>query len=165
MSGFGLVSSKGIGNPAMTIIEWFFSPRSRNDWNSWWALTFTLEFFIALAVLIPQSLRNAEIGARQRQVGGVVTAYDRSNHNQCRYSFSVDGSPFVGVSSAPADSTFAGEQVQVYFDPINPAANSLKDFSASSRRTRGVIYLSFLGVFAVTGFIIYNKVKNLGAQG
>jgi hypothetical protein len=144
----------------MTIIEWFFSPRSQNDWNSWWALTFTLPLFVALAVLVPASLKNAEVGNRQRLASGVVTAYEPSNHNQCRYTFSVQGTRFSGVSSAPKGTVFVGEEVEVYFDPTNPATNSLRDFSATSRGSRGVVFISLAGIFGITGLILYSKTRS-----
>jgi hypothetical protein len=53
-----------------------------------------------------------------------------------------------------------GEQVKVYFDRSNPAADSLEDFEAASRRERGILPFPIIGILGVMGFIVYSKVRS-----
>jgi hypothetical protein len=69
----------------------------------------------------------------------------RFNYYSCNYTFTVDGSFHLGLSDCPTsivDETIertqsgstdsAGTDASVYYDPANPALNSLLEFSAAS---------------------------------
>jgi hypothetical protein len=143
----------------VTLFEWFFSPRSKRDWKSWWALSVTLPFVFCLAFLISESMQQTEVGARQQLASGIITAYEPSNHDSCRYTFAIQGREFNGIGSCPMHPGIVGAQVRVYYDPMNPATSSLEDFLEARKRNRGVIFISMLGICAVTALILYSKLK------
>ena len=147
----------------MTLFEYFFSPRSKGRGSSWWSLTMALPLVIGLVDGLYWSRRDAVIGTRQESTSGQVTAYEPSNHNSCRYTFTVQGKQYAGMDSSPtatpAAPAIVGDQLQVYFDPNNPTTNSLEDFSMRSRRDRGLVPLFMLGICVIPVIIFYSKLR------
>jgi len=119
----------------------------------------TYPLMVGLAIGIWESRHDALIAARQLTTTGVVTAYDRENHNQCSYVFSVQGKPFTGRSSAPHGSATLGEIVTVYYDSTDPSTSGLEDYSVKGRRDGGLIPIYVFGIFLIPGIIIYAKAK------
>jgi hypothetical protein len=99
----------------------------------------------------PQAAREQAAATRQQTTPGIVTGYDRSDHNQCSYDFSVLGRQYSGRRPADTTDVRVGDHVLVYYDSQDPTMNALEDFSAMSRRDRGFCYILFfvIGVFAV----------------
>jgi len=145
----------------VNFVRWFFSQRSRNDWKSWNALFMAAPFAFVLGFVLFNSVRDHAIAARQGSTTGVVTAYEPSNHNQCTYTFELEGKQYRGRSSSPTRTASVGQQVQVYFDRNDPATNSLKDFETASRNYRGILIFSSVEIVAVVGFILYSKSRTL----
>jgi len=140
-------------------VRWFFSPRSKDDWKSWNALFIAVPFAFGLVFVLTTSTRDHAIAARQGSTLGFVTAYEPSSHNQCSYSFELEGKQYRGESSSPTTTAAVGQQVRVYFDRDDPATSSLEDFEAASRRQRRILPFLIIGIAAVIGFILYSKVR------
>jgi hypothetical protein len=100
------------------------------------------------------------VANREQETTCLITAHETSNHNQYRYSFTVLGRPYTGISQSPTDSAVVGEQMKVYFDPDDPTTNSLEDFSLASRRDFGPLPLLVGGILAVAGFIGMTKMRS-----
>jgi hypothetical protein len=120
-------------------------------------LFITLPWVIGVVFIFSDSRRMDAVANRQQTARGLVTAYERSNHNQYRYTFTAQGKQYGGISQSPTDSAIVGGQIQVYFDPRDPTTNSLEDFSTRSRRDMGMLPFLALGIGGVAAFILYSK--------
>ena len=149
----------------MNFIQWFFSPRSKEDWKSWNSLFLALPLvFGTLVFTIPKVLQDDGAAKRQQTTTGTVTAYDRSNHNQCQYVFEVQGKRYGGMGSVPTGTASVGEHMQVYFDSRDPAINSLRDFSSTTRGDESMGAFLVLGICGFTVLIIYGKLRRIKDQ-
>ncbi len=102
-------------------------------------------------------MRENAASKRQQVSQGVITAYEPSNHNECRYLFSVGGRQYSGMRPAGTTSVFVGERVTVYYDSQDPTVNAIEDFSEMSRRDRNFVYIVLFVIGAVVAVILYSK--------
>jgi len=130
----------------VNFLRWFFSPRSKNDWKSWRSLVITFPAIVGMLFVAPQAVRESRAASRQQSTEGRVIGYERSNYNQCRYTFSVHGRPYGGMRSALTTDVTVGDRVLVYFDSQDPTMNALEDFSAMSQRDKGLCSCSSLSL-------------------
>jgi hypothetical protein len=105
----------------------------------------------------PSSSARSRAASRQQSTEGRVIGYERSNHNQCRYTFSVHGRPYGGMRSALTADVTVGDRVLVYFDSQDPTMNALDDFSAMSQRDKGFVFMLLIVIGGFAGFILYSK--------
>jgi hypothetical protein len=133
-------------------IRWFFDRKM--DWDP---LRFTVPLIFGLFLIVPEALKESLAATRQQTSQGIISSYEMSNHNRCRYSFTVNGKIYNGVSSAPTLDTEAGRRVVVYFDPKNPEVNALEDLSAKSRRDGGFLWMLVAAIGAIVGFVVLPK--------
>ncbi len=133
----------------MEFSRWYLAHRRHNDWTSWRSLFITFPFVLGVLLVAPRAAREQAAATSQQTSQGVVTAYDRSDHNQCSYDFSVLGRRYSGRSSADTTDVTVGDHVLVYYDSQDPTMNALEDFSQMSRRDRGFCYFLLIvtGVF------------------
>jgi hypothetical protein len=124
-------------------------------------MTVTFPFVFGVLVVWSQATREAEAASRQQTSQGVVTAYDRSAHNQCSYTFSVLGRAYTGRRSADTTDVTVGNHVLVYYDSQDPTMNALEDFSEMSHRDGSFCYILIfvIGVFPV--IILYAKAMHV----
>ena len=141
----------------MNFLRWFFSPRSKNDWKSWRSLVITFPAIVGMLFVAPQAVRESRAASRQQSTEGRVIGYERSNYNQCRYTFSVHGRPYGGMRSALTTDVTVGDRVLVYFDSQDPTMNALEDFSAMSQRDKGFVFMLLIVIGGFAGFILYSK--------
>lgn len=144
----------------MKFTEYFYSPRAKGRWRSWWSLTMTFPLIVGLAVGLYSSRRDAATGARQELTTGKITAHEPNNHDSYRYTFTVQGRQFNGISGSPKPAEVVGASTQVYFDPRDPNTNSLEDFLMRSRRDRKLVPLFVFGICVIPAFILYSKLRN-----
>lgn len=133
----------------MGLSDWYLAHRRKNDWTSWRSLFITFPFVIGLLLVAPDAAKEHAAATRQQTSQGVVTAYDRSDHNQCSYGFDILGKRYSGRRSADTTDINVGDHVLVYYDSQNPTMNALENFSEMSRRDSGFCYilLFLIGVF------------------
>lgn len=141
----------------MNSVRWFFSPRSKDDWKSWNALFMAAPFAIGLVFVWSNFARYHAIAERQQFTTGAVTAFEASNHNQCRYTFEISGRRCSGRWSSSTETASVGQEVRVYFDPTDPATNSLEDFEVASRRQRGLLLFLIVEICGIVGLIVIAK--------
>jgi len=137
--------------------DWYRAHRRKNDWTSWRSLFITFPFVIGVLLVAPQAAREQAAATRQQTSQGVVTAYDRSDHNQCSYDFSVLGRPYSGRRSANTTDVIVGDHVLVYYDSQNPTMNALEDFSEMSRRDRGFCYILLFVIGVFVAVVLYAR--------
>ena len=127
-------------------------------------MTLTYPLVVGLAMGIWESDRDSMIARRQWTTTGVVTAWDRSNHNQCRYVFSLQGKSFEGQDSALRDPQPFGEIVRVYYDSSNPSVSGLEDYTSRGKREGGLTPMFVFGIVLVPLVILFNKIRNSSRQ-
>jgi hypothetical protein len=120
----------------------------------------TLPWVLGIVFLLVGSRQNAAIAARQKITVSTITWHEASNHNQYRYTFTLSGKQYNGLSQSPTDTAEIGERMAVYFDPRNPEINSLEDFATASKRQGNPLPLLFIGVAGVTALIVLSKARN-----
>jgi hypothetical protein len=120
----------------------------------------TFPFILGVFFVVPDVLRDDAAASRQQTSPGLVTAYEPSNHNRCRYTFIVQGKQYSGMSSAPATTLSVGDRILVYFDSRDPTTNALEAFSTKSHRDKGFVSFLIIGIFAVAAFILYSKASS-----
>jgi hypothetical protein len=134
---------------------------------TWWTLLVVLPWAIGLAWTIHDWNKNRAVVRRERIAAGTITAHEVSNHNQYRYRFSIDGQSYSGLGSSPKDftdsdnsskeETAVGQQVPVYYDPLDPSINALRDFANLSTDSFGPVPILLLGIGAVAFYIFIRR--------
>jgi hypothetical protein len=145
--------------------RWYLAHRRKNDWTSWRSLFITFPFVIGVLLVAPQAAREHAAANRQQTSQGVVTACDRSDHNQCSYDFSVFGRPYSGRRSANTTDVTVGDHVLVYYDSQNPTMNALEDFSEMSRRDRGFCYILLFVIGIFVAVVLYARATRVEPSG
>jgi hypothetical protein len=141
--------------------RWFLTHRRKNDWTSWRSLFITFPAVLGLLFVAPQAAREQAAATRQQTSQGVVTAYDRSDHNQCSYVFSVLGRPYTGRRSAATTDVTVGDHVLVYYDSHDPAMNALEDFYEMSGRDRSFCYMLLFVIGVFVAVVLYARAAHV----
>jgi hypothetical protein len=170
LEGLGIVDSESQGIEMTSGISPNQTDKSRiGTWSrpTWWTLLVVLPWAMGLASAIHDWNKDRKVARREKVAVGTITAHEVSNHNQYRYKFSIDGQSYGGLGNSPKDlinsrntsklETTIGEQVLVYYDPMNPSANALRDFSDLSNIALGPVPLMLIGIGAVTSYIYLRK--------
>jgi Protein of unknown function (DUF3592) len=138
------------------------SPSPRFSWAhpSWWHLliVFPWALFVVASVLV--WIRDRPVVERQRVTGGIVTKHQPRSHcpDCCRYVFQVEGTDHEGWSSDKNGKCPAvGEQVRIYYDPVDPKVSSPTDFREIAASRLAPVPMTLLGIVAVTSFVALRK--------
>lgn len=117
----------------------------------------TLPFVLGVLIVASEAVREAKAARSQQQTQGIITAYDRSDHNQCSYDFEVSGKRYSGRRSAATIDVTVGSHVPVFYDSQEPSVNSLEDFAEMSRRDRDFCYILLFVIGVFPAIILYSK--------
>ena len=104
-------------------------------WNnpSWWNLLVLWPIPFVLFFCIRASVQDRTTARRQVATSAVIVSHDPPNHDRYGYSFKVSGKQYGGWAYPGGKHNYSiGEQVLVYFDPLNPTKNSADDFDSVS---------------------------------
>lgn len=72
---------------------------------------------------------NLQVAKRQETTIAIINSHDPPKHDGYGYRFSVNGHPFTGWAYHADKHDFSmGEQIIVYYDPLDPGKNSTNDF-------------------------------------
>jgi len=104
---------------------------------------------------------NGELARREKAVYGTVVSHELANHNQHGYRFVLNGQTYTGLSHSPHDAPQLGEQVLIYYDPNDPAKNSLIDFAELQSRSLAGVPVLFFGIGTVFVAIFFLRRKHL----
>jgi hypothetical protein len=134
---------------------------------TWWTLLVVLPWAIGLAWTIHDWNKDRAVAQRERVAVGIITVHEVSNHNQYRYRFSIDGQSYSGLGSSPNDFSNSGssskeeiavgQQVPVYYDPLDPSTNALRDFANLSTDSLRPVPILVLGIGAVAIYIFIRR--------
>jgi hypothetical protein len=104
----------------------------REQWNnpSWWNLMAVWPLPFILAFCLYQSHLDRQIAVRQQVVEAHIVTHDPPNHDRYGYEFSLAGKTYMGwVYPNSVDSYSIGQNIAIYYDPIDPTKNSGSDFA------------------------------------
>lgn len=130
-------------------------PRPFSD--AWWFLILTVPLLIGMAASASSAYKNGEIAIRQKTTDGIVTDFEPSNYNLCRFTFSFLGRTYEGAGRPLIGTATVGQHLIVFFDPNHPQTNSLEDFARLSRRQKGFVPLCLVAIFGVVGLVVYAR--------
>ena len=124
--------------------------RDGNPNNSFWRGVAFLACAASFAFVAASDSRTAK--TEENSNGTVTECHEASRGGHyCKYIFAVQHVQYLGDSSADSGTEY-GMTATVYYDPANPATNSLIDFSEKSRKNRQFAYF----IFPVgAGFLLY----------
>jgi len=114
-------------------------------------------WLFGVVMLVHEWRTDRAVAGREVITNGVITAHDPRNHNQYRYTFTVEGKPYSGWQSPREDELQIGKQVRVYYDPKDPSTSALTDFSELASNALGPIPLLIVGICAFTAYMIHKR--------
>jgi hypothetical protein len=128
-----------------------------SDYPSWWTMLRTFPFVIGLMFFLFSPRPYQKAAHRQQTAVGIVKTHDPGNHNQYGYEFSVGGKAYSG-SQIPGNNGYQiGQEVLVYFDPLDPRLNSLTNFSDATENLSGPIIFCAFGLVGFALFIFFQR--------
>jgi hypothetical protein len=129
------------------------SEMTRDANPPWWNLLVVLPWTLGAIFFVYQWTVDRETATREQTTQGIITAHEPANHNRYGYTFSVNGKSFTGWESPQKDALQIGEQVHVYYDPLNPNKNALTEFRDLGLESLGPLPLTLFGIGAVAWYI------------
>ena len=99
------------------------------------------------------------VAQREKTTNGSITAHEPTNHNRYGYSFSVDGKPYSGWEIPRNKELHIGQQLTIFYDPIDPTKNAITDFADLEMDSLGPVPLLLFGIGAIALFIGYRRAK------
>ena len=127
----------------------------------WWFALVTLPWLIGVALLASEVRDASAIATREQTTKGVITAHDPGNHDSYQYSYSVGGRTFHSWQIPYRVAWRLGEQVVVFYDPLEPTVSSLVEFGDRNDEDIGTIQLLLLGIIGILSYIGYRRFRNL----
>jgi len=136
--------------------------RATRTWAnpSWWNVLVVLPWTIGVAFLIYQWNVDRGIATREQTTLAVITAHEPSNHNRFGYVFFLNGKSFTGWESPGKDGLNIGQQVVVFYDPLNPTENALTEFRDLGMNSLGPVPMLLFGIGAVAWYIKAQRRKS-----
>ena len=133
--------------------------RFKQTWGnpSWWSLLIALPWAIFVIFSLSGVRADQATASREQTIGGRIVSHDPPNHNRYGYEFVVNGRVYTGWS-IPVNGEFKiGQQVLVYYDPLDPAKSQLDDFAENGYRIIGPVFACLCGICCVSVFIILQR--------
>jgi len=132
-----------------------FDSEWRRRWArpSWWTLLIVLPWVLGVTYDLYGWKHYEGVAAREQTVIGTITFHDKANHNQYRYVFSVAGKSYEALGGIDRE-PIVGEEVVVYYDPLDPTTSAIRDFKDLSSRSLGPVPLTVAGIIAVVVIIV-----------
>jgi len=116
-----------------------------------------LPWGIGVACAIYECHVDRTVAQRETIINGTITAHEPANHNRYGYSFSVNGKSYSGWGSPRKEEPHIGQQVTVFYDPVDPTTNALTDFADLATNSLGALPMLLFGIGAVAFFIRYRR--------
>jgi hypothetical protein len=126
---------------------------------SWVHLLVVLPWVIGSVYGLRAWREDSALAARQQTANGKIIAHEPANHDRYGYTFSIGARTYRGWEIPHKREYSIGEQITVYYDPIDPNRSALTSFEELSLRDFGLILLLLMGSATVV-FIIYRRRKH-----
>ena len=135
--------------------------RTARTWANptWWNLLVVLPWAIGAILCIHEWRVDRDIATRELTAQGVITAHQPGNHNRYGYVFSVGAKSFTGWEMPGRDGREIGNQVLVYYDPLDPNKNALSEFRELSMNILGPVPMMLFGIGGVAWYIRARRQK------
>jgi hypothetical protein len=136
-----------------------FESRLNRTWSnpSWWNLLIVLPW-VMLVIFELYGFRADQLrAAREKTEYGQIVSHDPPNHNRFGYQFRVGGKVYSGWAIPSADDYKIGQQVLVYYDPLDPDKSALADFAETGYRVLGPVSFCLFGICGVTLVIFLRR--------
>jgi len=127
---------------------------------SWSSLLIAMPWLIGSIALMWGAIANHDVATREKTTIGAITAHEPANHNTYVYTFAIEDKAYAGRQIPDRRELAVGQQVRVYYDPRDPAKNSLIDFDEVALGNLGPAAFAFWSSVAVIVFIIVQRRKN-----
>ena len=127
---------------------------------SWSSLLIAMPWLIGSIALFWGSIMNHHLALREMTTAGVITGHEPANHNRYVYTFSIDGKSYTGRQIPDKHELAIGQQVRVYYNPLDPAKNSLIDFDEVALGNLGPASFAFWLSVAAIVFIVVQRRKS-----
>jgi hypothetical protein len=124
---------------------------------SWWNLLIVVPWAIGVVLAIHEWADDRMVAQREKTTNGSITSHEPANHDRYGYSFSVGGKPYSGWESPRKEEPHVGQQITVFYDPVDPTKNALTDFADLETDSLGPIPLLSFGIGAVALIIRYRR--------
>jgi hypothetical protein len=133
--------------------------RFERSWGrpSWWNLLIVLPWVVGAVFLLYGFREDQRVAARERITQGVIDANEPSNHDRFEYRFSIDGKRYTGWEIPSRTEYQIGQQVVVFYDPLDPNKSALVDFAEAGDRIVGPVSFCAFGVTAVVLLIFIRR--------
>jgi hypothetical protein len=131
------------------------------DWvnPSWANLFITLPWGIGILAAVFGWSADHAIAKREGTTIGVITAHTKSRSDRYQYTFSVNGEKLDGSSGAD-DQHNIGDRVTVFYDPVDPNKNDLRDYKDLAVRNFALVPFMLPGIAGITWYIWYARTRN-----
>jgi len=123
---------------------------------TWGNLLITLPWGIGILAAVLGWNADHAIAKRERTTIGAITAHKASRRDRYLYSFSVNGEKHEGSSGAD-DRHNVGDQVPVFYDPIDPNKSDLRDYKDSALRNFAFVPFALTGIAGITWYIWFAR--------
>jgi len=137
-----------------------YSGGSRKKRLPWWSLFIVTPWLIGAALGIYGWHRDRMISQRQQTTSGTILTHEPGNHNRYGYNFSLSDKLYSGWYIPQNNEPTIGQQVTVYYDPIDPTTNALDDFGELALRDLGPVPFEILGSVFVFVVIVGIRWQN-----
>jgi hypothetical protein len=124
---------------------------------SWWKLLVLVPWMLGVVLSAYGCLKYRAIADRQQRAEGIVTVHQAENHNRYGYTFFVDSHRYTGWDSPRKVEPEIGKSISIYYDPRDPAENSMSDYSQKSLDSFGPVPLLLFGIGGVTLFVYWRR--------
>ena len=135
---------------------------SHKNWTSWWNLLIVLPWVFGVVSILHEWQVDRSVAPRQQSTSATITDHQPANHNTYGYEFFVEGKRYMGRQSPSRDELAVGKRVTVFYDPLDPAKNSLTDFHELTVTSLGPIPLLLFGIGAVA-LIVRSRRRRMAA--
>jgi hypothetical protein len=95
--------------------------------------------------------------AREQTTRGQIISHEPPNHDRYGYQFVVNGRVYSGWAIPETSEYKIGQQVLVYYDPLDPDKSALGDFAESRYRIIGPVAFCLCGMWGVSLFIFLRR--------
>jgi hypothetical protein len=126
---------------------------------TWGNLLITLPWGIGILAAVLGWSADHTIAKRERTTTGVITAHKASRSDRYLYTFSANGEKLEGSSGAD-DQHNVGDQVTVFYDPIDPNKSDLRDYKDLALRNFALVPFALIGIAGITWYIWYARSRN-----
>ena len=124
---------------------------------TWWNLAVVVPWTLGLVLCIHGWQKDRAIASREKKAPAIVTAHEPKNHNRYGYTFPADGYLYTGWDTPRSVVPQIGQEISIYYDPRDPATNSMADFSQNSLDSFGPVPLVLFGIGGVTLFVFWKR--------